>query len=120
MSDSVASVAPIVVLTLGIAHQTQEVVLLAASPCDDGQFNASIAGFLNASLTDLIFGLNPFLAAHSVLEQLGAKHRGQIIENAGVAFQACRLEPNLVYPFPEHRERETFAITGGDRPFLMS
>ena len=31
-----------------------------------------------------------------------------------------RLEPNLIYPLPEHRERETFAITGGDRPFLMS
>lgn len=36
------------------------------------------------------------------------------------AFQTCRLEPNLFYPFAEHWERETFAITGGDRPFLMS
>jgi hypothetical protein len=38
----------------------KKVVLLAASPCDDAQFNASIAGFLNASLTDLSIGLNRF------------------------------------------------------------
>src|ERR1700753_1526808 len=44
---------------------------------------------------------------------------GVVQRRAKIARRRPRLEPNRVYPFTEHRERETFAITGGNCPFLM-